>query len=164
MDALGPLMFVCVFVLIFAGYPVAFSLGGTALFFAFVGVAQGYFEWSLLYAFPERVFGVMSNYVLLAVPFFIFMGTMLGALEVGRGPLAHDRHPVRTDARWVGARGRVRRHAARGSDGRGGGLGRSDGHDLATDHAPLRLLGHALDGRDRGLGHARSNRPHRASC
>ncbi len=76
-DWLGPLMFVVAFLLIFSGYPVAFSLGGTALIFAFVGVFAGYFEWALLYAFPERVFGVMSNYVLLAVPFFIFMGTML---------------------------------------------------------------------------------------
>jgi tripartite ATP-independent transporter DctM subunit len=76
-DLLGPLMFCALFVLIFVGYPVAFSLGGTALIFAALGVAQGYFDWSLLFAFPERVFGVMSNYVLLSVPFFVFMGTML---------------------------------------------------------------------------------------
>ena len=76
-DLLAPLMFVVVFALIFTGYPVAFSLGGTALVFAFVGVQAGLFEWSLLYAFPERTFGIMSNYILLAVPFFIFMGTML---------------------------------------------------------------------------------------
>jgi tripartite ATP-independent transporter DctM subunit len=76
-DWLGPAMFVVAFIFIFSGYPVAFSLGGTALLFAFIGVAAGYFEWALLYAFPERVFGIMSNYVLLAVPFFIFMGTML---------------------------------------------------------------------------------------
>ncbi len=76
-DWLGPLMFVSAFVLIFSGYPVAFSLGGTALAFAALGVQMGYFDWALLYAFPERIFGVMSNYVLLAVPFFIFMGTML---------------------------------------------------------------------------------------
>lgn len=74
---LGPLMFVVTFALIFSGYPVAFSLGGTALGFAVVGVELGYFDWPLLYAFPGRVFGVMSNYILLAVPFFIFMGTML---------------------------------------------------------------------------------------
>ena len=74
---LGPSMFVVVFIFIFIGYPVAFALGGTALLFAFIGVQAGYFEWSLMFAFPERVFGVMSNYVLLAVPFFIFMGTML---------------------------------------------------------------------------------------
>ena len=76
-DILGPLMFVVVFLFIFAGYPVAFSLGGTALIFAFIGIEMGLFSWNLLYAFPERVFGVMSNGVLLAVPFFIFMGTML---------------------------------------------------------------------------------------
>jgi tripartite ATP-independent transporter DctM subunit len=76
-DWLGPLMFAVLLGLIFSGYPVAFSLGGTALIFAVIGVAQGYFEWSLMLAFPERVFGIMSNYVLLAVPFFIFMGTIL---------------------------------------------------------------------------------------
>jgi tripartite ATP-independent transporter DctM subunit len=76
-DLLGPMMFITAFVFIFSGYPVAFSLAGTALIYAFVGVEFGLFEWALLYAFPERVFGVMSNYVLLAVPFFIFMGTML---------------------------------------------------------------------------------------
>ena len=76
-DLLGPLMFGVVFLLIFSGYPVAFSLGGTALIFAAVGVSMDIFQWSLMFAFPERVFGIMSNYVLLAVPFFIFMGTML---------------------------------------------------------------------------------------
>jgi tripartite ATP-independent transporter DctM subunit len=76
-DLLGPLMFVVVFVFIFVGYPVAFSLGGAALLFAVLGVQFGYFDWHLLYAFPERVFGIMSNYTLLAVPFFVFMGTML---------------------------------------------------------------------------------------
>ncbi len=76
-DGLGPLMFVVVFGLIFLGYPVAFALGGTALAFAAIGVQAGYFDWAFMYAFPERVFGIMSNYVLLAVPFFIFMGTML---------------------------------------------------------------------------------------
>lgn len=76
-DWLGPVMFVVAFALIFQGYPVAFSLGGTALGFAALGVWLGYFDWGLMYAFPERVFGVMSNFVLLAVPFFIFMGTIL---------------------------------------------------------------------------------------
>ena len=76
-ELLGPLMFVVAFGLIFSGYPVAFSLGGTSLIFAAIGVAAGYFDWALLTAFPQRTFGVMGNYVLLAVPFFIFMGTML---------------------------------------------------------------------------------------
>ena len=76
-DWLAPLMFVGALILIFSGYPVAFALGGTALVFAFLGIEFGYFDWHLLQALPERTFGVMSNYVLLAVPFFIFMGTML---------------------------------------------------------------------------------------
>ncbi len=76
-EILGPLMFAVVLIFIFTGYPVAFALAGTALLFAALGVQSGLMDWQLLYAFPERVFGVMSNYVLLAVPFFIFMGTML---------------------------------------------------------------------------------------
>ena len=76
-DWLAPLMFLTALVLIFSGYPVAFALGGTALIFAGIGVALGYFDWSLLFALPDRAFGIMSNYVLLAVPFFIFMGTVL---------------------------------------------------------------------------------------
>ena len=74
---LAPLMFAVVLAFIFSGYPVAFSLGGVSLLFAALGVLFGYFEWSYLYNLPERIFGIMSNYVLLAVPFFIFMGTML---------------------------------------------------------------------------------------
>ena len=76
-DWLGPLMFGGALLLIFSGYPVAFALGGTALIFAFIGVEAGYFAWQLLFALPDRVFGIMANYILLAVPFFIFMGTML---------------------------------------------------------------------------------------
>jgi len=76
-NVLAPLMFAAVFLIIFSGYPVAFALGGASLIFAFVGVELGYFDWNLLHAMPERVFGIMSNYVLLAVPFFIFMGLVL---------------------------------------------------------------------------------------
>ena len=76
-ETLGPLMFVVLFLLIFVGYPVAFSLGGTALAFTVIGVAGGDFGWDLVRAFPERLFGIMGNQILLAVPFFIFMGTML---------------------------------------------------------------------------------------
>ncbi|MGH7505781.1 MAG: TRAP transporter large permease [Longimicrobiales bacterium] len=74
---LAPLMFVVVFLLIFMGYPVAFVLGGASLVFAGIGVELGFFDWHLFYAMPERIFGIMSNYVLLAVPFFIFMGVVL---------------------------------------------------------------------------------------
>ena len=74
---LAPLMLAAVFVFIFSGYPVAFSLGGTALIFAALGAWAGVFDPGLLYALPPRIFGVMSNFVLLAVPFFVFMGIML---------------------------------------------------------------------------------------
>jgi len=70
-------MFVVAFALIFSGYPVAFALGGTSLLFAAIGVHAGHFDWALMTAFSGRTFGIMENYVLLAVPFFIFMGTML---------------------------------------------------------------------------------------
>lgn len=73
----GPLMFLGVLAFIFTGYPVAFALGGTALFFALLGTATGAFDLILLTAMSERVFGTMSNYTLLAVPFFLFMGIVL---------------------------------------------------------------------------------------
>ncbi len=76
-DWLAPLMFFGALVLIFIGFPVAFALGGVALLFAFLGVELGYFDWHLLLAMPERIFGVMANYTLLAVPFFILMGSIL---------------------------------------------------------------------------------------
>ncbi|MEZ4417566.1 MAG: TRAP transporter large permease subunit [Gemmatimonadota bacterium] len=77
MELLAPLMFVAVFLVIFLGYPVAFALGGTSLLFAAIGVEMGHFDWHLFNAMPQRVFGIMSNYVLLAVPYFIFMGLIL---------------------------------------------------------------------------------------
>jgi tripartite ATP-independent transporter DctM subunit len=77
-DGLLPLLMLLVLLLlVFSGFPVAFALGGAALVFAAVGISLGYFEPALLYAMPERIFGIMSNYVLLAVPFFIFMGSVL---------------------------------------------------------------------------------------
>ncbi|MCB1044623.1 MAG: TRAP transporter large permease subunit [Acidobacteria bacterium] len=76
-NPLGPLMFVVAFILIFSGFPVAFALGGTALIFAAIGIALGYFDWHLMFAMSDRTLGIMSNTVLLAVPFFIFMGTVL---------------------------------------------------------------------------------------
>ncbi len=95
--ALGPLMFGAAFALIFLGYPVAFALGGVAVVFAWIGVGGGFFGFDYLTLFPERVFGVVSNQVLLAVPFFIFMGTVLE-----RSRLAEDL--LRTIGLLFGAR------------------------------------------------------------
>ncbi|AEB11052.1 TRAP transporter large permease [Marinithermus hydrothermalis] len=76
-DLIPPLMFLGALVLIFTGYPVAFALGGTALIFAFIGIQLDLFSFALLQALPERIFFTMQNFTLLAVPFFIFMGTVL---------------------------------------------------------------------------------------
>ncbi len=65
----------CVFLL--AGFPVAFTLAGTALIFATIGDAIGVFDFSLLAALPQRIFTIMTNEVLVAVPLFVFMGVML---------------------------------------------------------------------------------------
>ena len=77
MNLWAPGMFLLVLMMIFTGYPVAFALGGTALIIAGVASLFGSFDLILLYALPERTFGTMANQVLLAVPFFIFMGTVL---------------------------------------------------------------------------------------
>jgi len=74
---LAPWMFVAALAFIFIGYPVAFSLGAVAILFAIIGIQAGFFTPSLLLALGERLMGTMSNYILLAVPFFVFMGTML---------------------------------------------------------------------------------------
>ena len=76
-DLLGPLMFGAALMLIFTGYPVAFALGGTALIFSIIGIHMEVFDFAMLQAISQRIFGVMQSYTLLAVPFFILMGTIL---------------------------------------------------------------------------------------
>ena len=76
-DWLGPLMFVGTLVLLSLGYPVAFSLGGVSIIFALIGTALGVFDLQLFGLMPLRIFKIMSNYTLLAIPYFIFIGSML---------------------------------------------------------------------------------------
>jgi TRAP-type mannitol/chloroaromatic compound transport system permease large subunit len=70
-------MFVGALMLLSLGYPVAFSLGGVAILFGAIGVAFDLFDPVLMTAMPQRVFGIMNNFTLLAIPYFIFMGGML---------------------------------------------------------------------------------------
>ncbi len=70
-------MFLAVCLVIMLGYPVAFSLAGTALIFAAIGTAAGVFDMAFLHALPNRLYGTMVNNTLVAVPLFIFMGVML---------------------------------------------------------------------------------------
>jgi tripartite ATP-independent transporter DctM subunit len=80
----GPVMFVGALAFIFTGYPVAFALSGTALAFAVLGSLVGHFDLVLLRALPDRIFGIMGNQTLLAVPFFIFMGTVLEKSDLAK--------------------------------------------------------------------------------
>lgn len=70
-------MFMAVCLVLMAGYPVALSLAGTALLFAAIGFYTGHFDMAFLMALPNRLFGIMENTTLVAVPLFIFMGVML---------------------------------------------------------------------------------------
>lgn len=71
------LLFICVCIVLMAGFPVAFTLAGVSLLFAGIGVLTNTFDPAFLNAFPNRVFGIMSNQILVAVPLFVFMGVML---------------------------------------------------------------------------------------
>ncbi|MEX2129812.1 MAG: TRAP transporter large permease subunit [Xanthobacteraceae bacterium] len=81
-DILDLLMFAAVLGLLLAGYPVAFVLGGTAIIFSFAGHFLGVFDLGLLQALPQRIYGVMTNEVLIAIPLFVFMGVMLERSKV----------------------------------------------------------------------------------
>ncbi|MEM7046486.1 MAG: TRAP transporter large permease subunit [Pseudomonadota bacterium] len=86
MDDLAPLfcllMLIPTFAILMAGYPVALSLGGSALLFSFIGLGLGFFELEFLFFMPQRVFGTMTNEILIAVPLFVFMGIMLERSKV----------------------------------------------------------------------------------
>jgi tripartite ATP-independent transporter DctM subunit len=74
---MAPLMFGALVVFLLLGYPVAFALGALGLAFGFLGVELGLLHPALFQALPERIFGILSNDTLLAVPFFTFMGLIL---------------------------------------------------------------------------------------
>jgi tripartite ATP-independent transporter DctM subunit len=74
---MAPIMFMALVVFLLLGYPVAFSLGAVGLIFGFIGIQVGLFRPDFLQALPERIYGIMNNDVLLAIPFFTFMGLIL---------------------------------------------------------------------------------------
>lgn len=77
MEWVAALLFGVVILVLLAGFPVALSLGGTALIFAGLGVLGGSFNEALLFGLPNRLFGIMTNEMLVAVPLFVFMGVTL---------------------------------------------------------------------------------------
>jgi TRAP-type mannitol/chloroaromatic compound transport system permease large subunit len=74
---MAPIMFGALVVFLLVGFPVAFSLAANGLFFGFIGIELGLFDPVFFQALPERVFGIMRNDTLLAIPFFTFMGLIL---------------------------------------------------------------------------------------
>ena len=77
MEWLASLLFFSFVLVLLAGFPVAFSLGGTALIFAGIGIISGNFNEALLLGLPNRIYGIMTNETLVAVPLFVFMGVTL---------------------------------------------------------------------------------------
>ncbi|MDQ2080207.1 TRAP transporter large permease subunit [Xanthobacteraceae bacterium Astr-EGSB] len=77
MENMAPIMFLALVFFLLLGYPVAFALAANGLLFALIGIEAGLFRPDFLQALPDRVYGVMSNDTLLAIPFFTFMGLVL---------------------------------------------------------------------------------------
>ena len=86
-DYIPFIMFLVVCLVLMAGYPVAFSLAGTALLFAAGGALTGGFDLSMMSALPSRLFGIVTNQTLIAVPLFVFMGVMLEKSKVAESLL-----------------------------------------------------------------------------
>ena len=74
---MAPLMFASLVVFLLTGFPVAFSLAANGILFGLIGIELGLLHGALFQALPERIFGIMANDTLLAVPFFTFMGLIL---------------------------------------------------------------------------------------
>jgi tripartite ATP-independent transporter DctM subunit len=77
MEYMSLYLFAAVFIVLLLGYPVAFSLAGTALAFSVIREMNGSFDSAFLEALPNRLYGIIGNQILMAVPLFVFMGVML---------------------------------------------------------------------------------------
>ena len=84
---LSILLFIMVIFILMLGYPVAFTLSGVSIIFAIFLSFTGNFDLSLLYALPSRVFGIITNETLVAIPMFIFMGIMLEKSKIAENLL-----------------------------------------------------------------------------
>ena len=80
-----PIMFLTLIGLLLLGFPVAFSLAANGIFYAVLGIVLGEFNFQFLQALPNRIFGIIQNDTLLAVPFFTLMG-----FELERSGMAED--------------------------------------------------------------------------
>ncbi len=138
-EIIAVLMVIAVCAALFAGYPVALTLGGLSLAFALIGHLAGAMNLALLGALPQRMFGVMTNEVLLAIPLFIFMGVMLERSQVAEELLETMARLFGTLPGGLGDRRADRGCAARGGQGRRRCDHRHHGSDRAADDAASRL-------------------------
>ena len=140
MEWISLFLFLSVIVLLLAGFPVAFSLGGTALLFAFVGVIGGGFEAPFLSALPSRIFGIMNNEMLVAVPLFVFMGVTLERAHIAEELLETLSSLFGSIERRPGDFGDARRHAACRKHGHRRRDRGDNGPALVADDVETRLL------------------------
>ena len=135
---LAPIMFATLVLFLLLGFPVAFALAANGILYGLVGIELDLLSPALFQALPQRVFGIISNDTLLAVPFFTLMGLVLERSGMAED-LLETIGQVFGPLRGAGDRGGVRGRDA-GGDHRGGvGLGDFDGVDFAADHAALRV-------------------------
>ena len=87
MEIIAFVMFLVVITVLMTGYPVAFTLAGVSLAFAFLGNFTSGFDSSLMHALPSRIFGIMNNETLVAVPLFVFMGVTLERSKIAENLL-----------------------------------------------------------------------------
>ncbi|VAW49172.1 TRAP dicarboxylate transporter, DctM subunit, unknown substrate 6 [hydrothermal vent metagenome] len=87
MEWLALVLFAVIFIALLIGFPVALTLAGTSLLFALIANAFGAFDMAFLQSIPSRIFGIMSNEILIAVPLFIFMGLMLEKSKIAENLL-----------------------------------------------------------------------------
>jgi len=87
MEIIPLLLFIAICLVLMCGYPVAFSLAGTSLTFAAIGMVTGTFDAAFLSAVPNRLYGIMINTNLFAVPMFVFMGMMLEKSKIAESLL-----------------------------------------------------------------------------
>ena len=142
-ENMAPLMFGGLIVFMLIGYPAAFSLAAVGLFFAFSGIQLGLIEPNFLGNLTYQLFGIVSNdqgTLLLAIPFFTFMGAILERCGLAEDLLDSHRPAFRPGTRWTLLRGDLRRRYPWRHHRDGRRFRHRDGCDRAAGHAPIRLF------------------------
>ena len=150
---MAPYMFVGLIAFLLIGYPVAFSLCAVAIAFAIYGISSGLLDAGFLNTIPLRLFGIMSNELLLAIPFFTFMGAILERSRLSEDMLEGFRAVVRAGPRRTCLCGHLRRRGTRRHYRHGRSLGDRHGDDRAAGDDALRLQYAARHRSHRRLGH-----------